>query len=77
MNRQVCLAALSLATALTGVAAAVAATHKHHEAQITDPRTAHKPQGSNHQTWCDISAQCNGWDQWLDDVKEGKLKAGG
>jgi hypothetical protein len=77
MHRQICLAALSLAVAIGGVTAAVAAEHKHHAGPITDPRAAYKPQGSNHETWCDINSQCNGWDQWLEDVKEGKLKAGG
>jgi hypothetical protein len=77
MKSQICLAALSLAVALTGVTAAVAVPHKHREAPITDPRKAYKPQGSNHQTWCDISSQCNGWDKWLEDVGEGKLNAGG
>jgi hypothetical protein len=86
MNRQICLTALSLTVVLGGVTATLAAGHKHsatdaraqgQTTRITDPRAAYKPQGSNHQTWCDISSQCNGWDLWMEDVNEGKLKAGG
>ena len=80
MNRQVYLAALSLALGLGSVTGAMAVGHKHHaagatearaQAQVTDPR---KMVGNNHATWCDIDSKCNGWDQWLTDVNEGKLK---
>jgi hypothetical protein len=74
MNRHICLAAISLAVALTGATAAVAA-HKakvtHASAQATDPR---KMVGNGHATWCDVSSTCNGWDKWLQMVNEGKLK---
>jgi hypothetical protein len=77
MNRQICLAAISLAVALTGATAAFAA-EKHHSAtathvsaQVTDPR---KMVGNNHATWCDVSSACNGWDKWLGLVNEKKLK---
>jgi hypothetical protein len=77
MNRQICLAALSLALGLGSLTGALAAGHKHHatnasaQAQITDPR---KMEGNNHATWCDVNSACNGWDEWLADVNEGKLK---
>jgi hypothetical protein len=75
MNRQICLGALSLALGLGSLAGAMAAGHKHQatedKAQVTDPR---KMVGNNHATWCDVNSQCNGWDEWLKDVNEGKLK---
>jgi len=79
MNRQVCLAALSLAVGLGSLTGAMAAGQKHHataakaqaQAQVTDPR---KMEGNNHATWCDVNSACNGWDEWMKDVNEGKLK---
>jgi len=75
MNRQIFLAATSLAVALTGATAAVAA-HKPQgakltQASLTDPR---KMVGNEHATWCDVNSACNGWDKWLEMVNEGKLK---
>ena len=39
-----------------------------------DPRAAYKWQGTNHGTWCDNSADCNGWSKWLIQVQSGKEK---
>jgi hypothetical protein len=80
MNRKMALAALSFALVLGGASGALAAK-KHeggHEAyaaaggKVADPRVN---KGSNHEGWCDMDAQCNGWAEWLKDVSEGKLKA--
>jgi hypothetical protein len=82
--------ALAVAMVLSSASAALAAHHKARgltaNAQAghpsdsknpsnQDPRVAYKPKGSNHGTWCDNSADCNGWAQWLIEVQEGKLKA--
>jgi hypothetical protein len=81
MNRKFAYTALSLALVLGGATGALAAGHKHNGAQayasasggsVTDPR---QNKGANHETWCDMDAQCNGWNQWLADVNAGKLKA--
>ncbi|HWF94832.1 MAG TPA: hypothetical protein VG291_07760 [Xanthobacteraceae bacterium] len=81
MNHKFAYTALSLALVLGGATGALAASHKHNGAQayaaasggtVTDPR---QNKGGNHETWCDMNAQCNGWNQWLSDVNAGKLKA--
>jgi hypothetical protein len=82
MNRTIAFGALSLALVFGGASGALAASKKHnsaHEAyaasgaeKVTDPRVN---KGSNHEGWCDMDAQCNGWGEWLRDVEEGKLKA--
>ena len=61
----------SKASGLTANAQAVPSASK--DSSI-DPRAAYKPKGTNHGTWCDNSADCNGWAQWLIEVQEGKLK---
>jgi hypothetical protein len=40
-------------------------------AQVADPRVN---KGGNHESWCDVDPQCNGWNEWLVDVNSGKLK---
>ena len=81
--------ALAVAMLLGSASAALAAHHKSSgvpkargltaNAQAgsnqIDPRVAYKFQGSNHDTWCDNSADCNGWSKWLTEVQDGKLKA--
>jgi len=77
MNRRIAFTALSLAIMIGGVSGALAAGKKHsgHEAYaaagVADPR---QNKGGNHETWCDLDPQCNGWAAWLQDVKEGKIK---
>jgi hypothetical protein len=82
MNRTIVFTALSLALALGSASGSLAAGKKHsaHEAyaaagggSVADPRVN---KGSNHEGWCDIDAQCNGWSAWLQDVNAGKLKVG-
>jgi hypothetical protein len=80
MNRKIAFTALSLAIILGGASAAMAAGKKHngHEAyastgDVADPR---HNKGANHESWCDLDAQCNGWAEWLQDVSAGKLSAG-
>jgi hypothetical protein len=82
MHRKIAITALSLAVVF-GVSTAMAAGKKHnaaHEAyasgagvQVTDPR---QNKGANHESWCDLDAQCNGWNAWLQDVSAGKMSAG-
>jgi hypothetical protein len=80
MTRKIAFAALSLAIML-GASGAMAAGKKHsgHEAyastsgSVADPR---QNKGANHETWCDLNEQCNGWAEWSKDVSEGKLNAG-
>ena len=82
MNSKMALVALSFALVLGGASGALAAK-KHnvgHEAyasvgggKVADPRVN---KGGNHEGWCDVDPQCNGWAEWLKDVSEGKLKAG-
>ena len=78
MKRTIAFTALSLALALGSAGGAMAAGKKHsaHEAYASaggggaaDPRVN---KGSNHEGWCDIDAQCNGWNAWLRDVSTGK-----
>jgi hypothetical protein len=78
MHRKIAFTALSLALMLGGASGALAAGKKHtggHEAyasaSIGDPR---HNKGTNHETWCDLDAQCNGWALWLQEVSAGKLK---
>jgi hypothetical protein len=79
MNRKIALTALSFAIVLGGATGAMAA-HKStgHEAYASaggsgaDPR---QNKGANHESWCDLDAQCNGWALWLQNVGTGKLKA--
>jgi hypothetical protein len=82
MNRKIAFTALSLALVLGGASGAWAAGKKHsaHEAYaaagggpVADPRVN---KGGNHETWCDLDPQCNGWNAWLQDVSAGKLSAG-
>jgi hypothetical protein len=82
MNPKIALTAISLSLVLGGASGALAASKKHnaaHEAyasdsggKVADPRVN---KGSNHEGWCDMDEQCNGWAEWLKDVSEGKLKA--
>jgi hypothetical protein len=81
MNRTIVFTALSLALVLGGASGTMAAGKKHaHEAyasagggSVADPRVN---KGSNHEGWCDIDPQCNGWNAWLQDVNAGKLSVG-
>jgi len=82
MHRKIAFTALSLAVVF-GASVAMAAGKKHsaaHEAyasgaggQVADPR---QNKGANHETWCDMDPQCNGWNAWLQDVSTGKMSAG-
>ena len=40
---------------------------------VADPR---QNKGANHESWCDLDPQCNGWNAWLQDVSARKLSAG-
>jgi hypothetical protein len=79
MIHKIAFTALSLAIALGGASGALAGGKKHNEggqayasgASVADPR---HNEGRNHQSFCDVDAQCNGWATWLADVKAGKLK---
>lgn len=81
--RKMVLSGLSLALVLGCASGALAAGKKHigaHEAYasaaggtVSDPR---HNKGANHEGWCDIDPQCNGWNAWLQDVNAGKLKVG-
>jgi hypothetical protein len=81
MHRKIAVTALSLALVF-GASVAMAAG-KHSTArqayasgavgQVADPRLN---KGANHETWCDMDAQCNGWNAWLQDVSAGKMSAG-
>jgi hypothetical protein len=80
MNRKMALAALSFALVLGGASGALAASkfeggHAAYASaggKVADPRVN---KGTNHEGWCDMDPQCNGWAEWLKDVSEGKLKA--
>ena len=82
MHRKIAFTALSFALVF-GASSAMAAGKKHnaaHEAyasgavgQVADPR---QNKGANHETWCDMDPQCNGWNAWLQDVSAGKLSVG-
>jgi len=81
MNRTIAFTALSLALLIGGASGALASGKKHNVAReayasagggsVADPRVN---KGGNHETWCDLDAQCNGWNAWLQDVNSGKLK---
>ena len=79
MNRKIAFTALSFAIVISGASGAIAAGKKHNEAGqayasgagVTDPRVN---KGGNHESFCDVDPQCNGWSAWLADVKAGKLK---
>jgi hypothetical protein len=71
--------ALALALVLGSGSAALAAHHKNPSdaakaSDQTDPRMAYKFQGSNHESWCDVSEDCNGWSKWRAEVRDGKMK---
>jgi hypothetical protein len=83
MNRKIAFTALSLVLVFGGAGGAMAAGKKQHNGaheasaaesggKVVDPR---HNKGANHESWCDTDAQCNGWGEWLQDVKAGKLKA--
>jgi hypothetical protein len=75
MNRKLAFTALALAVVLGSAGTALAAHHKNAApAAPIDPRMDYKWQGSNHGTWCDDSADCNGWSKWLTEVQQGKMK---
>jgi aryl-phospho-beta-D-glucosidase BglC (GH1 family) len=75
MKRKLAFTALALTVVLGSAGTALAARHKNPDPVApTDPRIAYKWQGSNHGTWCDNSADCNGWSKWLTEVDQGKLK---
>jgi hypothetical protein len=83
MHRKIAFIALSLAVVLGSAVGAVAASKKHNDAHsayasgaggpVADPR---QNKGANHESWCDLDAQCNGWNAWLQDVSAGKLSSG-
>ena len=83
MNQKIAFTALSLVLVLGGASGAMAAGKTHHAAHeasasgpggsISDPR---QNKGGNHESACDVDPQCNGWNEWLQDVKAGKLSAG-
>jgi hypothetical protein len=72
MNRKLAFTMLALTVVLGSAGTALAAHHK--AVKTADPRMTYKFQGANHDTWCDNSADCNGWSKWLTMVEEGKLK---
>jgi hypothetical protein len=78
MNQRIALSALALILVLGGSSGVLAAGKKHagHEAfasaasaTVPDPRVN---KGGNHESWCDVDPQCNGWNEWLADVRAGK-----
>jgi hypothetical protein len=83
MHRKIAYIALSLAIVCSSAAGAVAAGKKHTDARsayasgagvsVADPR---QNKGANHESWCDLDAQCNGWNTWLQDVNAGKVNPG-
>ncbi len=81
MNRKFASTALSFALVLGGATGALAAGKKHNGAaayaaaggSVADPR---QNKGGNHEAWCDVDAQCNGWNAWVKDVDAGKLSGG-
>jgi hypothetical protein len=82
MHRKIAFIALSLAIVF-GTSGAMAAGKKHNAAgeayasgaggPVADPR---QNKGGNHESWCDVDAQCNGWNAWLQNVGAGKLSSG-
>jgi hypothetical protein len=88
MNRKIAFIALSMAIAFGSASAAAAAAKKHTEAgqaygsatggkTMVDPRDAYwaSRKGGSDPTWCDADANCNGWNNWLQAVSTGRLKA--
>ncbi len=81
MHRKIAFTALSLAVVFGASAAMAAGKHgTAHQAyasgaggSVADPR---QNKGANHETWCDMDAQCNGWNAWLQDVGAGKMSVG-
>jgi len=77
MDHKLALSALALALVLGGSSGALAGGKKPsgHEAfataAVADPRVN---KGDRHETWCDVDPQCNGWNQWLEDVRTGKIQ---
>jgi hypothetical protein len=73
MNRMMTFTAVTLAIALGGASAGLAAGKK-----PIDPREAYvahaKKAENGRQTWCDINPQCNGWQAALDLANQKKLK---
>jgi hypothetical protein len=82
MHKKIAFTALSLAIVF-GASGAMAAGKKNTDARaayasgaggsVADPR---RNQGGNHETWCDLDPQCNGWNAWLQNVSAGKANAG-
>jgi hypothetical protein len=84
MHRKIAFTALSLAVVFGASAAMAAGKHSTARqayasgesgagASVADPR---QNKGANHETWCDMDPQCNGWNAWLQDVTAGKMSAG-
>ena len=77
MDKKIVLSALALALMFGSASSVLAAAKKHsgHEASAAastpDPRVN---KGGNHESWCDVDPQCNGWSQWLVDVSSGKIQ---
>ena len=80
MDNKIVLSALALALVFGTCSSALAAGKKHNGSeanaavtatQVSDPR-ANK--GGSHEGWCDVDPQCNGWNEWVQDVNSGKLK---
>jgi hypothetical protein len=86
MNRKIAFTALSAAIIVGSVSGAVAAGKKHTDARQAygsaadstpiDPRDAYwtKRKGGGDMTWCDANEKCNGWAEWGEAVRAGKLK---
>jgi hypothetical protein len=78
MNHKIGLCALALAFTLGASSGVFAAGKKHegHEAYASVAAPAADPRvnkGGNHESWCDVDPQCNGWNQWLALVGSGKM----
>jgi hypothetical protein len=86
MNRTIPFVVLSALIAFGGSSTTMAASKKAGDArnayaatgggkEATDPREDYlaKRKGGD-QTWCDSDPQCNGWVQWVEGVRTGKLK---
>jgi hypothetical protein len=82
-HKKIAFTALFLAIAFGGASGAMAAGKKHDEGRaayasgaggpFADPR---QNKGANHESWCDLDPQCNGWNAWLQNVSAGKASAG-
>jgi hypothetical protein len=63
---------LSAAIVLGATSGAWAASKK---SSVDDPRVVYLSQKKGHDvTWCDTDPNCNGWAQWANLVRAGKLK---